>query len=93
MGKETMLEVVLKSSKKHVCVKYTNSDVVEKVLLLKAHNLVSDGLARYASKTEYKNYMQIAPKVEVKEEETIQPAEHVHLKAKERRSKNKKNKN
>lgn len=87
----TMLDVVLKNNKKHVCVKYFNSDVFDRVLILKAHKLVTDGLARYASKSDYKAYTRATPKAEPVVVEVPVEQEHVKLKAKERRAKNKKN--
>ena len=51
-----LLELHLKGSKKHKCVKYSNGRV-QKVLEYKAYTDVTNGLATYITKTEYKNVM------------------------------------
>jgi hypothetical protein len=90
---ESKLDLILKTCKKHICIKY-NDGTVDRVLLQKAHQLVSTGSAKYIPKSEYKEKTRIAKKEKPIVESVEQEVQEVKvkLKAKEIRAKNKKQK-
>jgi len=80
-----VLEEVLKNSKTRICIKRTNGNV-EKVLLLKAHNLVTSKDAIYISKSEYKKATNVQFAEDVVAEVVENSAPKPKLKAKERKA-------